>query len=114
MTAKTIQRLAILIVILGLIGGAAYWAQQYQLTRMAALVAARAQLAEEKGDLAEAERLYRQHLEVVRDDTDTQIKYADMIAKSDNALKQQEALILYFKILKRLPGRHDLVRKRGT
>lgn len=112
MTAKTIQRLAILIAIVSLIGGAAIWAQQYQLTKMAQSVVTQAQLAEEKGDFTEAERLYQQHLEVVRGDTETKVKYADIISKSDNALKQQAALGLYNKILNRLTGRRDLVRKR--
>jgi len=112
MTATTIKRLAILIVILGLIGGAAILAQQYQLTKMAASVAARAKLAEKTGKLPEAESLYQQHLEVVPSDTDTKIQYADLMAKSDNALKQQEAIGLYSNILKRYGGLSDVRRKR--
>ncbi|MGO9469895.1 MAG: tetratricopeptide repeat protein [Isosphaeraceae bacterium] len=112
MTAKTIKRLAMLIIILGLIGGAAFWAQRYQLTKMAASVAARAKLAEKTGNLSEAEWLYQQHLEVVPDDTDTAIQYADMIGKSDNVIKQQEAIGLYSNVLKRYGGLTDVRRKR--
>ena len=54
--------------------GGAIWAQQYQLTKMAQSVVTEAQLAEEKGDFTEAERLYQQHLEVVRGDTETKVK----------------------------------------
>ncbi len=116
MTAKTIKRLAILIIILGLIGGAAIWAQRYQLTKMAASVRAQAKLAEKlaekTGNLSEAESLYQQYLEVVPDDTDTKLQYADLMAKSDNALKQQEALALYSTVLKRNGGLTGVRRKR--
>jgi cellulose synthase operon protein C len=112
MTAKTIKRLAILITIMGLIGGAAFWAQRYQLTKMAASVVARAQLAEKAGNLSEAAVLYQQHLDVVPDDTDTTIKYADLLADSDYLLKQQEAIALYSKVLKRYGARADVRRKR--
>ena len=112
MTAKTIKRLALLIIVLGLISGAAIWAQRYQLTKMAASIAARAKLAEKTGKLSEAERLYQQHLEVVPDDTDTIIQYADLLCKSNNALKQQEAIGLYSNVLKRDGGLTDVRRKR--
>jgi cellulose synthase operon protein C len=112
MTAKTIKRLAILIASLGLIGGAAIWAQRYQLTKMAESVAARANLAEKTGNLSEAESLYQQHLEVVPDDIDTKIQYADLLGKSDNGLKQQEAIALYSGILKRYAGLTKVRRKR--
>ena len=112
MTAKTIKRLAILIAILGLIGGAAIWAQRYQLTKMAESVMAQAKLAEKNENISEAERLYQQHLEVVPDDTDTKLQYADMLAKSDNTLKQQEAIALYSTVLKQFGGRTDVRRKR--
>jgi predicted Zn-dependent protease len=113
MTVKTIQRFAVLIAILGIFGGAAIWTQQYQLTNMAHQVVTRARLAEEKGDFSEADRLYQQHLAVVRDDVETKIQYADLLSKLDNVLKQQEAIRLYTEIFKRFPGRHDLVRKRA-
>lgn len=114
MRAKTIQRLGILIAILGIIGGTAIWAHKYQLSKMSSYVATKAQLAEQNGDFAEAERLYQQHVEVLSDDAETNIKYADMLSKSGTLNKQQEALALYNDILKlkRLRGRYDLVRKR--
>jgi tetratricopeptide (TPR) repeat protein len=112
MTAKIMKRLAILITILGLIGGAAFWVQRYQLTKMAASVVARAKLAEKAGNLSEAEVLYQQHLEVVPDDTDTILQYADLLAGSDYVLKQQEAIGLYSRVLKRYGGRADVRRKR--
>jgi len=112
MTAKTIKRLAILITVLGLITGAMIGVQRYQLTEMAASVLAQAKLAEKTGKLSEAESLYQQHLEVVPDDTETKLQYADLLGKSDHPLKQQEAIGLYSDVLKRHGALTDVRRKR--
>jgi tetratricopeptide (TPR) repeat protein len=112
MTVKTIQRLVLLIAILGLIAGAAIWAQQYQLARMAKSKVAQADLAKEQGDFAKADGLYKQHLAVVPDDIDTNIKYADMLGSRDNISNQQDAIRIYTRLVERWRGRHDLVRKR--
>jgi cellulose synthase operon protein C len=111
MTAKTIRRFAILVAIVGLAGGAAIGVQQYQLAKMAHSVITKAQLAEENGNLVEAGRLYQQHLAVIEGDTETRIKYADVLSKSDNLLEQKDARVLYTEVLKRSGGLRDVRRK---
>ena len=53
MRSKTIKRFAILIVVLGLIGGAGFFAQRFQIKRLAQSVVEQADHAKKKGDLAQ-------------------------------------------------------------
>ena len=50
---------------------------------MAHGVVARADAAEKAGKYAEAEELYSEHLAVVPDDVEVQLKYAEAILKAD-------------------------------
>ena len=83
MRAKTIKRWAILIAVLSLIGGTGFFTQRFQITKLAKAVADKADDAVKKGDFAKAEKLYREHLMVVPDDVEIQIKYADTLLKAD-------------------------------
>ena len=75
-------------------------------------MAEQADSAAKKGDFAKAERLYREHLVVVPDDVEIQIKYADVLLKGTPSPKRQaEALQIYAGILRRNPGRDDVRRK---
>src|SRR5690348_11925889 len=67
MRAKSIKRLAILIVVLGLIGGTSFVAHGIQLAKMAQSVVKQAERAEKEGNFTEAEKLYREHLKVFPD-----------------------------------------------
>src|SRR4051812_48443045 len=82
MSGKTVKRLATLIAILALVGGSGYLIWRFQVAAMAQSVVAQAELAEKEGDFARAEGLYREHLAVVPDDMDIQVKYADAILKA--------------------------------
>ena len=79
---------------------------------MAKSVIAHAEHAEKNKNITEAERDYEQYLQVVPDDTNTKLQYADLLAKSDNMIKQQEAIALYSTVLKQFGGRTDVRRKR--
>ena len=89
MRATTVKRLAILIAVLGLIGGTGYFAWGYQIDRMGRSVLEKARLAAEAGKFVEAGELqqylgvvpdngdlYKQYLGVVPDDVEVKIKYA--------------------------------------
>jgi cellulose synthase operon protein C len=112
MRATTLKRWSILIVVLSLIGGLAVLIQQFQIKRLAQSVAEQADSAAKEGDFPKAEKLYGEHLKVVPNDTDIQIKYADMLLKALPLLpkRQADALEIYNGILTRNPGRDDVRR----
>ena len=112
MQAKTMKRLAILIAVLGLIGGTGFIGQRLQVARLAKNVLAEADLAADKGDYAKAENLYWQHLEVFPNDVDVRIKYADAHLKVAKTFdRRSDALEIYGGILRRNPGRDDARRR---
>ena len=109
MGTKTVKRLAILIGVIALIGGGGYLLWWVQVAKMAQGVLARAGDAEQKGDYAKAADLYREHLEVVPDDVEVQLKYADMLTKKDR--QQVAALAIYEDVLRHFPSREDVRRR---
>jgi tetratricopeptide (TPR) repeat protein len=112
MSAKTVKRLAILIAVLGLVGGMGFFTQRIQVNRMAQAEVAKANLAEKDGDFAKAEKLYSEHLQVFPDDEDVQVKYADALLKVDKSPnRQMEAFDIYQDILTRDLGRDDVRRR---
>ena len=113
MKAVTIIRLAILLAVFSLILGAGYFAQGFQVERMARSVVKTAELAEKEGDFAKAERLYSEHLRVVLpEDVDVQIKYANALLKVDKSPRRQnEAIQIYSNVLRRADWREDARRR---
>ena len=112
MQAKTIKRLLILLLILGLIGGTAVFAQRLQVTRLAKAVLSEAKLAESEGNYNQAENLYWQHLEMFPNDVNVQIKYAEAHLKvAKTFTRQAESLGVYSRIVRRDPG-HTAARRR--
>ena len=103
---KTVKRLAILIAVFGLVGGTSVFTQQFQLKRLGQKELAKAELALKKGDFVEAERLFREHLQVFPDDVEVQIKFADALLSVDSKsiARQSKALQVYNDILTRDPG----------
>ena len=87
---KTVRRLAFLIGVIVFLGGGGYLPSgRFQVERMARGVVARAETApRRRGNYAEAAELYAQHLAVVPDDVEVQIKYADAILKIDRSPKR--------------------------
>lgn len=108
---KTVKRLAILIGAAVLIGGGGYLLWSFQVDRMARSVVARAEKAESEGRYAEAERLYREHLAVVKEDAEVQRKYAEVLLKLEGNRRREEALGIFEDILRRYPGRDDVRRR---
>ena len=112
MQPKTVKRLAILIAVFGFIGGAGFITKQYQVTRLAKRILEKADAAVKAKDFEAAEKLYEQHMAVVRDDFDVQIKYADAYLKVGHSpARQNEAVQIYAGILKGAPGRADARRR---
>ena len=112
MRATHVKRLAILIAVLVLIIGSSVLAQRFQIKRLAQSVAKQADSAAKAGDFEKAEKLYREHLAVVSDDMDVQIKYADMLLKvAPSPRRQLEALQIYADFLKRNMGNENVRRK---
>ena len=112
MRSKTVKRLAILIAVLGLIGGTGFVAQRVQIKRLAQSVVEQADQAEKAGDLAKAELLLKGHLQNVPDDLDVQFKYANLvleIAKTPSRIA--EAIAIYRGILVREAGNKDVRRR---
>ena len=60
----------------------------------------------------EAARLYQEHLEVVPDDPDVQLKYADVLLKGVKDFgRQDQAAQVYDQLVARFPGRSDIRRR---
>jgi tetratricopeptide (TPR) repeat protein len=112
MKAKTLIRLAILIAVLGVVGGASFYTQQVRVAKTASVELKKADDAEEEGNFTRAEELYRLHLKVFPDDVDVQLKYANAILKGDGSLKRNEqAFQIYQNVLRRSPSRDDVRRR---
>ena len=112
MGAKTVRRLVILILTILVAGLSIYFIQRYQVSRMNRSVLARAEQAEKAGKFEEAARLYQEHLEVIPDDPDVQLKYADVLLKgAKNLGRQDQAAQLYDQLVARFPGRSDIRRR---
>src|SRR5262249_14115456 len=111
MKAKTLARLAILIAVLSVVGGASFYTQQVQVAKTASVELKKADDAENEGNFARAEEVYRLHLKVLPDDVEVQLKYADAILKGEDSLKRNElAFQIYQNVLKRTPSRDDVRR----
>ena len=93
MNARTAQRLAILIAVLGLIGGTGFFTQRYQVDRLAKRQLQKADLAVKKGDLPTALTLYRQHLQVFKDDLEITKKYADTLLEVSQSPSTEARLL---------------------
>src|SRR5262249_17534482 len=114
MRAKTVARLAMLIAILGLVGGAGFYFWQIQIGRMARGLLEQAARAEEQQDFTKAEGLYRESLAVVPADPEVQVKRADALLKVDPTPRgQDEAELIYNEVLVRMPARDDVRRRRA-
>jgi predicted Zn-dependent protease len=112
MQATTVKRLVILIAILGLIGGASFWIHHVQLNRMSDVRLEQANVAVQQGDFIKAERLYAEYLEIMPDDLDVKMKFADALLKVAKTPKRQaQALEIYSDIVKRDPGREEAHRR---
>ena len=112
MGTKTVWRLAFLIGVIVFLAGGGFLLFRFQVGKMARGVVARADRAVERGDFAAAAELYAQHLAILPNDAEVQIKYADSIIKIDRSPKRlQEALAVYEGVLNRFPGREDVRRR---
>ena len=102
MRAMVAKRLAILLVVLSLLAGSVFAAQQYQVNRLAKKELKNADSATQKGDFARAETLYRQLLQHFPDDQELQIKYANVLLKiSQSPDAQAAAAAIYSGVLAR-------------
>ena len=81
MGPKTIKRLAVVAVVLVLAIVSVFLIQRSQMARLGKSNFAEAEQAVERGDLATAEQLYLQHVQVFPDDVEGQLKYADVLLK---------------------------------
>jgi cellulose synthase operon protein C len=112
MRAKTVKRLAILIVVIASMTAGGYFLWQFQVARKAHGVVARADQAAEKGDFVRAGELYLQHLAVMPNDMEVRLKYADVSVKADRSQKRlQEAMQTYEDIIRQFPQRTDVRRR---
>ena len=81
MRAKTVKRWLIFITVLSLIAGIGFFIQRFQVAKLARLVVKEADDALNKGDFAQAEKLYWEHLVLFPTDIVVKLKYADVILK---------------------------------
>ena len=110
----TLKRSAILICVLSLVAGSTYFTRGFQLKRLARSVDRQAECALEKGDIEKAANLYGEHVVVLPEDVEAQIKYADTLLKGTPAPRERTlAQILYSEILNQYPGRDDVRRRRA-
>ena len=96
MKAKTVKRLAILIAVLGLVGGTGFYTQQIQVKKTARDELRKAEAAAssaEKVHVAKAEELYALLLQVFPDDVDIRIKYTKTMLKVDNSPNRVRAAL---------------------
>ncbi len=115
MRAKTVKRLAIMMAVVVLVVGSSYFLWRFQVRNMSQGIVAQGDVAEEKGEYANAVDLYQQHLLVFPDDQTVQLKYADTLlkkmGKSPTAKQQEEVLAIYNELLRRSVTRDDVRRK---
>ncbi len=112
MSAKTVKRLAILIGILSLVGGAGFFRHRFQVEKLGRSVLRQAERAEQAREFATAEKLYEEHAQIFPEDVDAELKRADAILKADpSSSRQNEALRIYSAIVGRYPG-HEQARRR--
>lgn len=112
MNSKTWWRLAILVGVFVLMCAGVYLIWSLQVGRMAQGVVAQAMLAEKEGNYARAVELYQEHLAVVPDDLDVQLKFAEANLKaSTSPNRYSDALSTYWNVLARFPGREDVRRR---
>ncbi len=112
MRSKTVKRLAILIAVIGLIGGTGFVAQRVQIKRLAQSVVEQADQAKKAGDLEKAELLLKGHLQNVPDDLDVQFKYANLVLeRAKTPSRIAEAIAIYRGILVREAGNKDVRRR---
>jgi tetratricopeptide (TPR) repeat protein len=119
MGSKPLTRVVILAVISLIMGVLIFGAHGYQLSRMERSVLSRAAQAEKDGDFREAERLYREHLDLVPDDHDAKLKYADVLLKGNEhgnyqelVTRQELAAQSYLELLNTSSSNPDLLRPR--
>jgi tetratricopeptide (TPR) repeat protein len=112
MRATTIKRLGILIAVLVLAGGALFWIHRVQLDRMTHVVVKQAEVADQEGDVLNAERLYREYLEVMPDDLGVRVKHGAALLKvGSTPTRQAQAREIYSEVVKEDPGREDAHRR---
>jgi cellulose synthase operon protein C len=112
MKATTVKRLAILIAVLGLLGGTSFYAHGIQLERLGRNEIKKAELALAEGDFATAEMRFRNYLQVFPGKLETQIEYADTLLKASKSPDAQfKAYQAYNNVLKQAQGRMDVRRK---
>jgi tetratricopeptide (TPR) repeat protein len=108
MKAKSVKRLGILVASIGVIAGLGFGVRQLQVGRLAKSVVEVADLAEKELDFRKAERLYSQRLQVMPNDVEVMLKYADLLSKMDNSPNTlRRAYDHYTEVLNRSPGRED-------
>lgn len=112
MKATTVKRLAILIAVLGLLGGTSFFARDIQVKKLGRNEIKKAKSAVEEGNFATAEMRFRNYLQVFPDELEIQIEHADTLLKASNSLvAKSEALQTYNNVLKQAQGRIDVRRK---
>jgi tetratricopeptide (TPR) repeat protein len=111
MRVKTIKRLVILIAVLGLVSGSAVWGWNWQITRMAHAKVLEAENAVKNGDFATAEQIYKYHMELVPDDVEIQVAYADALSMGGSITERAEAIKVYGYVLGKNIARDDVRRK---
>ena len=108
----TVTRLVFLIVTILVTGFLVFAGQRYQVSRLNQLVLERAARAEEKKDFPTAEQLYREHLDIVPNDQDAKLKYADVLLKGiTNPTRQDKAAQILTQLLDRSPGNNEIRRR---
>ena len=111
MGPKTLRRLAIAAVVLVLGVVSIFLLQRYQVSRMGRSNLALADQAVKDGDLAKAEDLYLQHVQVFPEDVEAQLRYAKVLLdRSRTPGRVTQAQQIYRDVLDRQPGRDDVRR----
>ena len=112
MGAKTVKRLVILLTTILVAGLSIFFIQRYQVEKMDRSVLAQAARAEKDGNFEDAARFYQEHLEVVPDDQEAKLKYADVLRKGPkNPARQEQAAQLYDQYVARFPANNSARRR---